>query len=529
MKILKSIRHTAFVLLISAELIYAQDFKIAPETDLPSESNFSNVSIASDPGNGFLVTWQNRYLITSYLYHRNYACRLSKTGMMLDSTAIYIGDSSWGYYGPNAVFAGGNWIVVSNQGGLFEWVGVQRLTPSGVVLDSIPINVCNSDGMATAHYPAIATNGKEILCVMYAGDLLYGSIFNSDLNILVNKFFILEPEFIAPGSKPQIAVNRNNFFITFVNWENEDQINHLGKNYPYIKLVIINPQGQILSIQNVSERWDKTGYFGVPAITTVNDTTYIIYYRTPNLSVRRYLSDGQPIDSQPVKLFQSQDFELLMNKIYLSTNQVICHWTDLIYENDLIHFSWPRLTDNGISMFSFKQDLSIISQPASLDGLCQIAVETPAHWQSFSLIRVSSLADNTLTAWIDEREGNTRVYGNFFDIGIITGIEQEENRMIEPEDFSISHNYPNPFNASTTIQFEIRERATVKLFVYDITGRVIYILVNEVRDAGCHTVSWDSIDFMGKQVASGVYFSRFEVITQDKKHYNKTGKMILIR
>jgi hypothetical protein len=523
MKILKSIQRTAFLLLILAELIYAQDFKIAPKTALPSGSNFSNVSIASDPSSGFLVTWLNTYKISSIIYFENYACRVSKTGEMLDSTAIFLSSSYWPYFGPNAVFAGGNWIVVSNQGGLLEWVGGQRLTPSGVVLDTIPVNLSNSEGLGTVHYPAIATNGKEILCVRYPGSSLYGSIFDSDLNILVNNFFILEPEFINSGSKPQITVNGNNFFITFINWEQDTQ------NYPYIKLVIINPQGQILSIQNVSERWDKTGYFGVPTITTVNDTTYIIYYHTPNLSVRRYLSDGQPIDSQPVKLFQSQDFELLMNKITLSTNQVIWYWTDLIYENDLIHFFWPRLADNAISMYSFKPDLSIISQPASLDGQCQIAVETPEQWGSFSLIRVSSLSDNTLTAWIDEREGNTRIYGNFFDIGIVSGIEQEQDQMIIPEDFLLSQNYPNPFNASTTIQFEIQKRATVKLFVYDITGRVIYILVNGVRDAGCHTVSWDSIDFMGKQVASGVYFIRFEVITQDKKHYNKTGKMILIR
>lgn len=527
MLLLKSIQRIAFILLISAELIYSQDFKIAPKTDLPSRSNFSNVSIASDPNYGFLVTWLNTYNVGGYIYFINHACRISKIGDMLDSTAIFISSSGFPYYGPNAVFTGGNWIIISHQGGMFEWAGVQRLSPSGAVLDSIPINVCNSDGLGTVTYPAIATNGNEVLCVMYAVDRLYGSIFDSDLNMLVNKFFILEPEFLAPGTKPQISVNGNNFFITFVNWEQDT--NPPNQNYPYIKLVIINPQGQILSMQNVSEGWNKRGFFGVPAIITVNDTTYITYYHTPYLYGRRYLSDGQPIDSKPVILFQSQDFESIGKLMgYLANDQVICHWTDLIYENDLIHFAWPRLTDNGILLFSFKPDLSKISQPAFLDGQCQIAVETPERWQSFSMIRTSSIGDNTLTAWIDEREGDTRVYGNFFDIGIVTGIKQEENVII-PENLLIFQNYPNPFNASTKIQFEIRERAIVKLFVYDITGSVIYMLVNAVQDAGCRTVFWDSLDFMGKQVASGIYFAKFEVITHGKKHFNKTVKMILIR
>jgi hypothetical protein len=270
--------------------------------------------------------------------------------------------------------------------------------------------------------------------------------------------------------------------------------------------VILNPQGQLLSIQNVSAKWNKRGYFGLPAITTVNDTTYITYYHTPYLYGRRYLSDGQPVDSQSVKLFQSEDFESIGKLIwYPATNQVICHWTDLICENDLIHFTLPRLTDNGISLFSFKTDLSIISQPASLNGQCQIAVETPARWQSFSIIRASSIGGNALTAWIDEREGNTRVYGNFFDIGIVTGIEHEEDRMIIPQDFSIFQNYPNPFNPSTNIEFALPKSAFVTLKVYNLLGEEVATLVAEQREAGIHRFNWDA-----RGLASGVYLYRLE-------------------
>jgi hypothetical protein len=165
----------------------------------------------------------------------------------------------------------------------------------------------------------------------------------------------------------------------------------------------------------------------------------------------------------------------------------------------------------------------------TLHSQCQINFGSYLWEESYSLIRASSLGDTILTAWIDGRDGDPRVYGSFFDVSIVTGIEQEDDRMIIPEDFSISWNYPNPFNSSTTMQFRIRERATVKLMIYDITGRLISILVNDAREAGDYTVNWNGMDFLGKPATGGVYFCQFYVITQDKKVHNIVRKMILLR
>ncbi len=78
--------------------IYAQDFKIAPNITVPQGSNFFNPSVASDPEHGFLVTWQNEYYINNRVIYRIYACRISESGEMLDSSAIYLGVSSWPTY-----------------------------------------------------------------------------------------------------------------------------------------------------------------------------------------------------------------------------------------------------------------------------------------------------------------------------------------------------------------------------------------------------------------------------------------------
>jgi hypothetical protein len=74
-----------------------------------------------------------------------------------------------------------------------------------------------------------------------------------------------------------------------------------------------------------------------------------------------------------------------------------------------------------------------------------------------------------------------------------------------PKEFNLSQNYPNPFNPVTKINFALPKQGFVSLKIYDITGREIQTLVNEVKQAGYYTV-----DFNGSSLASGVYFYRIQ-------------------
>jgi len=66
--------------------------------------------------------------------------------------------------------------------------------------------------------------------------------------------------------------------------------------------------------------------------------------------------------------------------------------------------------------------------------------------------------------------------------------------------------WPNPFNPSTTIRFEVPSESQVSLRIYDVSGRLVRALVEGRRDARVHEVSWDGTDNAGRRVASGVYF-----------------------
>lgn len=100
----------------------------------------------------------------------------------------------------------------------------------------------------------------------------------------------------------------------------------------------------------------------------------------------------------------------------------------------------------------------------------------------------------------------------------LTGFE-EEDRLSVPDNFVLDKNYPNPFNSSTSIRFGLPEESEVKIVIYDIVGRRVDVLVDEVRAAGYHDVVWHARNSASQPVASGIYIIRMTApgITFDRK------------
>jgi len=73
-----------------------------------------------------------------------------------------------------------------------------------------------------------------------------------------------------------------------------------------------------------------------------------------------------------------------------------------------------------------------------------------------------------------------------------------------PASFALHPSYPNPFNPTTTITYDLPEDAHVSLVVYDVLGRNVAELVNATEQAGYHAATWNAAS-----VASGVYLARF--------------------
>lgn len=86
-------------------------------------------------------------------------------------------------------------------------------------------------------------------------------------------------------------------------------------------------------------------------------------------------------------------------------------------------------------------------------------------------------------------------------------------------EYTLDQNYPNPFNPATTISYNVAQTGRVQLYVYDLLGRKISTLVDEVQRAGNHQVNWDA-----SNLSSGVYIYRIEA-----DNFSQSRQMMLIK
>ena len=98
-------------------------------------------------------------------------------------------------------------------------------------------------------------------------------------------------------------------------------------------------------------------------------------------------------------------------------------------------------------------------------------------------------------------------------------VHLKEGVNVQPDDYYLYQNYPNPFNPVTKINYSLAKNGYVTLRVYDILGRVITTLVNDVKEAGNYI-----IDFDASELSSGVYYYKLE-----SGDYSQVRKMTVMK
>jgi len=124
----------------------------------------------------------------------------------------------------------------------------------------------------------------------------------------------------------------------------------------------------------------------------------------------------------------------------------------------------------------------------------------------------------TPTVTIDEQNVVYSTTGQSWDAGLLN------NGL--PGEYKLSSAYPNPFNPTTTIEYNVEIAGNVSLVVYDLMGREIKTLVNDFRAprTGGYKVMWDGTNNDGSLVASGMYMYR--MISND---FTKTYRLTLLK
>jgi aminopeptidase N len=137
-------------------------------------------------------------------------------------------------------------------------------------------------------------------------------------------------------------------------------------------------------------------------------------------------------------------------------------------------------------------------------------------------VKVMNDVNNQMYSFYFNRQPTTVVFDPNNDIVLKTatltvGINNELS--LTPTKYAVYQNYPNPFNPSTSIRFDLPKSTFVKLKVYDVLGKEVATLINEVRNAGSFNVDWNASVY-----PSGVYFYKLE-----SKDFTETKRMLLIK
>ncbi len=167
------------------------------------------------------------------------------------------------------------------------------------------------------------------------------------------------------------------------------------------------------------------------------------------------------------------------------------------------------------------------------------ATESEINNAGFNIEKTISGLDNWTTSGFVKGSGtkSTPTNYSFTDKNLESGTYQYRLKQIDnngnyqyftlstvieislPSKFTLLQNYPNPFNPSTKIDFSLPNDAVVNLKIYDITGREVEVILNELRKAGYYSVTFDA-----SKLSSGVYF--YKLAAGD---FSAIKRMVLVK
>jgi hypothetical protein len=255
--------------------------------------------------------------------------------------------------------------------------------------------------------------------------------------------------------------------------------------YRYFTLTEVWPAGDPVETRTDSGRvtYDVSGTVNSP------DSTRWQFHVTRDLTRHQILYFGIPRDTTyPIR--DSSSFELIerhqgQHQLYRNEDAGAIHLdvfpftrnftdTTLVYRyrrvgvGDTVAFR-STYYPNARSVFTFRQDIGLVRFRYN-SGTMDV-YDTAHHY--------------LLNSIITSTEGGSTAF--------------------RPDGFRLFQNYPNPFNPVTTLHFTIDNRQLTVLKVYDLLGREVTALVNEVKQPGAYTVQWDA-----SAAPSGMYFCRLQ-------------------
>jgi hypothetical protein len=326
----------------------------------------------------------------------------------------------------------------------------------------------------------------------------------------------------SDGTHPDIAYGSGGYvFLTYEStFEADDEI-QFGRSTNYC---ISGSWGYFQAL--TADSWDDDFPKVAALHTSPSSTPYVWvaynhdYAGTGNLDLRfaystngglnwtknQYLATASNYDERACDLWVGRNTSFLyVNICYLKNRYA----SILDQEND-IYWGYTNTTHPGAWTISLISDYWGANND---DGrrVCQ-GTYGSTGWSAVVYAGKSFLSGNYYNLYFDHRQW--------------TDVEDQASDEAWREGFSLSDNYPNPFNPETKIRYTVDngKARPVVLRVYNVLGQTVKTLVDEPKARGIYEVTWDGRDESGDEVASGVYFYKLEA-----GDFVQTKKMVLIR
>jgi hypothetical protein len=299
------------------------------------------------------------------------------------------------------------------------------------------------------------------------------------------------------------------------------------------------------SVYSVPELDGNMCYTPTGQFYSLNSTTYAMYVGDigdgagppPNSCKRSFVSfelpeipEGYEIDSVFIRLYQFDSHGVSPGPIYYDFpywdiaggDTVQCIMSHIDYGFELDAGDWAK-GDVG-NPYTYNHNIGMITDSGE-DGYRYLDV-TSSVLLDYSLgrtinqYRISFEIDTDWDGLTDKLAFTT---SEFYDTGkpqiklyLSNDVGVENNLLVNN---LIIHCYPNPFNPTTTINYQIHKNSNILLQILNIKGQLIETIVNEIQDAGSHSVTWDASNH-----SSSIYFYKIKTGTQ-----TATGKCLLLK
>lgn len=366
---------------------------------------------------------------------------------------------------------------------------------------SIDVSFLN-DSTYVIVYDAIKTFFHEVVCFQFGlvgGELIEPAYVVNDDSVL--NYLVQQPIVISnPDSGNFVVIWQDNSLHTSVLINDfYGRIYDANGNPLTARLLLVENREQ-LNISFPEADIDSEGNFIL--VWGAQNTLWNIY-------LRRFHSDGVPKGD--------------IVKVNESDGTVSRPSQSISIDNDdkfLVVWNGGNLQLNRIFAQRFAKDGSRIGENF------MVSTKTDASNQEVPSVLLRN--DRIYTIWTDEppggQPGKKSIWGNILDFDNPVSVAKPGSE-VNPIELNLFKNYPNPFNPTTTIKYELSHRSQIRLVIYNVLGKEIITLVNKEVIRGSHEVQWNGLDVKGGDVATGIYFYRLSVGSS----FTKTRKMVLVR